>query len=259
MININIETNGNNLDINIIINTNKPIVDDYSGNKSTLNYQVKEQNELFKVLEHNKITFNPLNLFKQIPEKSHLYYQGLTDEHGLGLSVNNGYNTLQEELDDEEIESKLFQMFIKLNPNLGYEAKRKYLKKPPNKQLRLYESLFKTGAPLNPYHKHFTGGKNEQTLYHIEDKEATKYIAGYLGLPYHSSLYVKDPQANLTQKTHFLQFDESGLDISSIEFFEEVLWLTAHLGLRGKGLLESLPNARLVMGREALYENTGGY
>lgn len=215
----------------------------------------KTSPQFFTQIKTNAIKFDAFNLFKELPEKSQVYYQNMTDEVGLGKSVGTGDNLVKHISEPKEREKLLRQMCIKLNQDLTHETKRKYIKNQPPKQFKLYDELFLLGVPLNTNHKHYHNGKNELQLYHIEHKNATKYLASYLGLLYQSKLSVQIPQPDLKQKTEFLIFDSSGLDITSLEFFEQVLAITANRGLRGKELIDCIPNAELRKNGKIIYQN----
>jgi len=174
------------------------------------------------------------------------------DQLGVSIGINI-HNNYESEISEEHLK----QMYLKLR-NLSHETKRKYVRSIPEKHELIYEKMFKTGVPVDQNHIHFKGGKNECTYSHILDKDATKVLAEYIGVPFGSTLTSTHYNSEFGTKTDLLAFDSSGLDVSSFHFLHDVIHITSLVGLRGSDLLDCLENCRLVKGRKVLYDNREG-
>lgn len=212
-------------------------------------------NNRFFYIQKNEIKFDPFNLYKELPKVSKKY-QYKVKENQLGESIeiiHKGNPSYDFDLNEDYLKG----MYIKLR-NLSYESKRKYLRFMPLKHEQVYNRMFNQGVPVDLNHIHFKGGKNERVYSHILDKDVTRMLAEFVGIPYGSTLTSKRLNSEFGITTDLLAFDSSGLDVSCFEFLEKVLGLTAKLGLRGYELLRSLPNARLVKGKDVLYDEKKG-
>ena len=148
-------------------------------------------------------------------------------------------------------------MYIILTPDIGYETKRKYLRNPErylsSRRKKVFRRLFVEGADLDFNHIHFEGGKNEMRLLHLMDTYVTRFIAGFLGLPYGSTLYIHIPLSRRKIIKQHLAFDSSGLDFTSIKILHRVLHFTSEYGLRGVPLCDRFRYAIVRKGRDVLY------